>query len=61
MRGFLAIYRRDSLELGTRVSIDAENEYFRMVRSRWGDALRQAFTDMPDPEWPAAPAPRSAK
>jgi putative proteasome-type protease len=48
----LAIYRRDALALGTRVSIDADNEYFRMVRSRWGDALRQAFKDMPDPEWP---------
>lgn len=48
----LAIYRRDALTLGTRVNIDAENEYFRMVRTRWGDALRQAFTDMPDPEWP---------
>jgi putative proteasome-type protease len=49
----LAIYRRDSLELGTHVSIDSDNEYFRMVRSRWGESLRQAFKDMPDPEWPA--------
>ncbi len=58
----LAIYRRDSLALGTRVNIDADDEYFRMVRSRWGEALRQAFKDMPDPEWPreSAPAPRVA-
>jgi putative proteasome-type protease len=48
----LAIYRRDSLVLGTHVGIDADDEYFRMVRSRWGEALRQAFTDMPDPAWP---------
>ena len=59
----LAIYRRNALALDTRVSIDGENEYFRMVRSRWSDALRQAFTDMPDPEWPsdAAPAKRAAR
>jgi putative proteasome-type protease len=58
----LAIYRRDALALGTHVGIDADNEYFRMVRSRWGEALRQAFKDMPDPEWPAeaAPVPRVA-
>jgi putative proteasome-type protease len=48
----LAIYRRDALELSTRISIDWDNEYFRMVRSRWGESLRQAFKDMPDPEWP---------
>jgi putative proteasome-type protease len=57
----LAIYRRDSLELGTRVSIDSDNEYFRLVRTRWGESLRQAFKDMPDPEWPVdrpAGAPR---
>jgi putative proteasome-type protease len=48
----LAIYRRDSLELGTHVSIDSDNEYFRLVRTRWGESLRQAFKDMPDPEWP---------
>jgi putative proteasome-type protease len=59
----LAIYRRDALALGTHVGIDAENEYFRLVRSRWGESLRQAFKDMPDPEWPlekAATAPRVA-
>jgi putative proteasome-type protease len=52
----LAIYRRDALALGTHVTIDAENEYFRMVRSRWSAALRDAFTEMPDPEWPAEAA-----
>ena len=57
----LAIYRRDALELGTRVNIDSDNEYFRLVRTRWGESLRQAFKEMPDPEWPLdkpAAAPR---
>lgn len=48
----LAVYRRDTLELGTRVGIDSDDEYFRMVRTRWGESLRQAFREMPDPEWP---------
>lgn len=50
----LAIYRCDSLALDTRVAIDADDEYFRTVRTRWSEALRQAFRDMPDPPWDAA-------
>jgi putative proteasome-type protease len=47
----LAIYRRDALRLGTRVVIGEENEYFRMIQHRWGDALRQAYLDLPELPW----------
>jgi len=47
----LALYRTGELRLGMHLSIDREHEYFGMIRERWGDALRQAFSDLPDPPW----------
>lgn len=47
----LVLVKRDRYELGRHVSIDADNEYFRSIRTRWGDALREAFTGLPDPDW----------
>jgi putative proteasome-type protease len=47
----LALVRRGELRLGMHLSIDREHEYFGMIRERWGDALRQAFSDLPDPPW----------
>jgi len=45
----LAIYRRDRLMLDELRQIGPEDEYFQIVRSRWGSALRTAFTELPDP------------
>ena len=47
----LAICRRDELKLQLRLSIDTDDEYFRMVRSSWSEALREAFRRLPDPGW----------
>ncbi len=47
----LVIVRRDQLAVARHMSIDEDNEYFRSIRSRWGEALREAFTELPDPEW----------
>lgn len=47
----LAIYRRDTLALPERRTIGAEDEYFQMVRSRWGSALKAAFNEMPESPW----------
>ena len=47
----LVIVRRDDLAVARHLSIDEDNEYFRGIRSRWGDALREAFTELPDPQW----------
>jgi putative proteasome-type protease len=45
----LAIYRRDRLMLDELRQIGPEDEYFQIVQSRWGSALRTAFTELPDP------------
>jgi putative proteasome-type protease len=47
----LALYRTGELKLAMHLSIDSEHEYFGMIRERWGHALRQAFSDLPDPPW----------
>jgi putative proteasome-type protease len=47
----LAIIRRDEFRLGTHISIDMENEYFRMIRTRWGFALQEVFSELPNPNW----------
>jgi putative proteasome-type protease len=47
----LAILRRDEFKLATHISIDMDNEYFTMLRKRWGFALREVFSELPDPNW----------
>jgi putative proteasome-type protease len=45
------------LRVSRFASIDENNEYFRMIRSTWGERLRQVFSEIPDPTWsdPCAP------
>jgi putative proteasome-type protease len=31
--------------------IEADDDYFRLIRDRWGEALTCAFRDLPDPDW----------
>jgi len=47
----LAIIKRDEFKLATHISIDLENEYFKMIRKRWGFALQEVFSELPDPNW----------
>jgi putative proteasome-type protease len=47
----LAIIKRDEFKLATHISIDMENEYFRMIRERWGFALQEVFSELPNPNW----------
>ena len=47
----LAIIRRDELKLATHISIDLDNEYFKMIRTRWGFALQEVFSTLPNPNW----------
>jgi putative proteasome-type protease len=47
----LAIMKRDEFRLSTHISIDMENEYFRMIRTRWGFALQEIFAELPNPNW----------
>jgi putative proteasome-type protease len=47
----LAIIRRDDFKMSTHISIDTDNDYFKMIRTRWGFALREVFSELPDPNW----------
>ena len=33
------------------MNIDADDEYFRMIRYGWSEQLRHAFHALPDPDW----------
>ncbi len=47
----LAIIRRDEFKLATHISIDVDNEYFALIRKRWGQALQEVFSELPNPNW----------
>ena len=51
----LVIIKRDRFDVARHMSIDADNEYFRGIRSRWSEALREAFAELPDPDWLRTP------
>jgi putative proteasome-type protease len=49
----LAIYEVDRFESAQIVCIDDRNPNFLMIRSSWGEKLRQAFESIDDPQWDA--------
>ncbi len=53
----LVMVKRDRYETARHMSIDSENDYFRGIRNRWSEALREAFAELPDPDWLRNPAP----
>lgn len=44
----LQTYVRDSLKVGEELRIEDDNQYFQAISSGWGEALRHAFTSLPD-------------
>jgi putative proteasome-type protease len=53
----LVLIKRDRFEVARHMSIDGNNEYFRGIRSHWSEALREAFAELPDPDWLRMPMP----
>ena len=47
----LLVYEADALKVERLINIDETNAYFRMIRSSWGQRLRQVFDSIPDPTW----------
>jgi putative proteasome-type protease len=47
----LAMVGRDQLRITQQHRIDAEDTYFRDLRSSWSQGLRQVFNQLPDPDW----------
>ena len=44
----MQIYKTDSLEKGIERRIEVDDEYFGLISSGWGDALKSAFNSLPD-------------
>jgi putative proteasome-type protease len=51
----LLIYEADKLAVTRFVTIDEKNQYFQMIRSTWGQQLKQVFEGLANPVWNAAP------
>ena len=47
----LLCYEADALRVTRFVTIGQDNEYFQMVSRTWGQRLKQAFVELPDPTW----------
>jgi len=47
----LLCYEADALRVTRFVTIDADNQYFQMIRKTWGQRLKQVFTELPEPTW----------
>ncbi len=49
----LLVYEANALQSENIVCIDERNPYFQMIRSSWGQRLRQVFESIEDPQWHA--------
>jgi putative proteasome-type protease len=47
----LLVYEAGHLQSQQIVCIDEHNPYFHMIRSTWGQKLRQVFESIDDPQW----------
>ncbi|HOY34571.1 MAG TPA: proteasome-type protease [Piscinibacter sp.] len=47
----LLVYERGRFASDQLVCIDEHNPYFHMIRSTWGQKLRQVFESIDDPHW----------
>jgi len=47
----LLVYERDRFATDKIVCIDEHNPYFHMIRTSWGQKLRQVFESIDDPHW----------
>lgn len=47
----LLVYREGELGSDRLVCIDEGNPYFQMIRSTWGQRLREVFDGLDDPRW----------
>ncbi len=53
------VYTRDSFRQGLQFRIDKGNDYYEMISSGWGDALRRAFDRLPKFSFDASVAAES--
>ena len=51
----LLCYETGALRVTRFVTVTADNEYFRMLSRGWGQHLKQAFSELPNPTWMTGP------
>jgi putative proteasome-type protease len=47
----LCVIERDTYKIKSRLSIGQDNVYYQQVRGQWGERLREAFSELPNPNW----------
>jgi putative proteasome-type protease len=57
----LVLVRRDEYRVSSHVNIDGSNQYFQRIREHWGEALREIFSQLPNPDWLLATTPEPGR
>ncbi|NMG44309.1 peptidase [Aromatoleum toluvorans] len=47
----LCVVERDALSVKSHLSIDQDHAYYMQIRGQWGERLRDAFAELPNPDW----------
>ncbi|MBD5801294.1 hypothetical protein AZOA_07070 [Azoarcus sp. Aa7] len=47
----LCVIERDALAIKSHISINQEHAYYAQIRGQWGERLREAFAELPNPDW----------
>ncbi|HRE18841.1 MAG TPA: proteasome-type protease [Rhodocyclaceae bacterium] len=47
----LVLYETDALAIKRHAVITQDNSYYTQLRQQWGQRLRDAFAELPDPDW----------
>ena len=47
----LACYERDNLRVGHTWCFDENDTYMNSLRKSWGEGVRRAFVELPNPDW----------
>jgi len=50
----LVVYQVNAMQTDRIICIDADNPYYRMLHSSWGQKLREVFDSLDDPAWDGA-------
>lgn len=53
----LLVYREGQFRCDQQVCIDTQNPYFQMIRSTWGQKLRDVFESIESPRWDGGDTP----
>jgi len=57
----LVMLKRDHLDVARHMSIDDDDAYFASIRKRWSEALREVFTQLPEPDWLRSTGPAAQR